>query len=64
MKHGKITHNFYVDQREYLNLKKDYPKGVYHATETLSWFVVTIENQDVIRGTNNFCVEIIFWRTE
>ena len=64
MKHGKITHNLYVDEKEYLRLKKDYPKGVYHTTETLSWFTVTIENRDVIRGTNNFCVEIIFWRTE
>ena len=64
MKHGKVTHNFYVDEKEYLHLKKDYPKGVYHTTETLSWFTVTIENRDVIRGANNFCVEIIFWRTE
>ena len=64
MKHGKITHNIYVDQKEYLNLKRDYPKGVYHTTETHSWFTVMIENRDVIRGTNNFCVEIVFWRTE
>lgn len=64
MKHGKITHNIYVNQNEYLNLKKDYPKGAYHTTETLSWFTVTIENHDVLAGVSNFCVEIIFWRTE
>lgn len=64
MRHGKVTHNFYVDEREYLHLKAQYPKGVYHTTETLSWFTVTIENIDVIAGKNNFCVEIIFWRTE
>jgi len=64
MRHGKITHNFYVDEKEYLNLKKNYPTGVYTVTETLSWFTLTIENHDVITGTNNFCLEIIFWRTE
>ena len=25
MKHGKVTHNFYVDEKEYLHLKKEYP---------------------------------------
>ncbi len=64
MKHGKITHNLYVNEKEYLGLKREYPKGVYHTTETLSWFILTIENHDVLAGANNFCVEIIFWRTE
>ena len=64
MKHGKITHNFYVNEREYLDLKKDYPRGIYTVTETLSWFTVTIENYDVLAETNDFCLEIIFWRTE
>lgn len=64
MRHGKITHNLYVNEREYLNLKKQYPTGNYTVSETLNWFTVTIENQDVLTVDNNFCIEIIFWRTE
>jgi len=64
MKHGKITHNFYVDEREYLHLKKNYPTGTYTVTETMRWFTVEIANTDALNKINTFCVELIFWRTE
>ena len=64
MKHGKITHNLYVSEAEYLELKKNYPTGIYTVTETVSWFTVTIQNLDPLSGERDFCIEIVFWRTE
>ena len=63
MRHGKTTHNIYVNQREYNELGKKYPTGKYTRSETLNWFTIEIAQVDAL-SNKGFSVEIIFWRTE
>ncbi len=62
MKHGKTTHNVYVNEKEYTRLGKDYPTGKYVKTETMSWFTLEIIQPSALETTS--VIEIIFWRTE
>ena len=63
MRIGKTTHNIHVTEREYLELKKKYPTGSYHTTDTLKWFTLEISSYDALTDLSHV-IEIVFWRNE
>lgn len=63
MRIGKTTHNINVTEKEYLELKKKYPTGFYHTTDTLKWFTLEISSHDALLGLNH-TIEILFWKNE